>query len=92
MTLLFKNTLCKVPTKYTQADLVLAVLQSKGATTTDVFKELGIKSPSSVIHRLRESGYCINTKLIWTKTRTGLFRKSMLQASYSLCNGYMEAA
>jgi len=72
----------KVPPQYTQAELVLAVLQSRGATTTDIFEDLGIKSPSSVIHRLRKSGYLISTKLLWKKTAK--YSWYMIQAEYTL--------
>jgi hypothetical protein len=50
-----------------QTSLVLAELVY-GPATTDRFKGLGIRSPSSVIHRLRKKGWVINTKLIWKKT------------------------
>jgi hypothetical protein len=70
------------PKKYTQADLVLAVLQTRGPTTTDIFEYMGVKSPSTVIHRLRKSGHNITTKRIWKKT----FKYSwpLLQAEYTL--------
>lgn len=75
-----------IPPKQTQADLVLAVLKYRGATTTDIFEELGIKSPSSVIHRLRKSGYQIKTKRIWKKTKR--YSWIMLQAEYTLDSNY----
>lgn len=67
---------------HTQADLILAVLKFRGPTTTDIFEDLGIKSPSSVIHRLRRFGYQINTKLIWKKTAR--HSREMRRAEYTL--------
>jgi hypothetical protein len=68
--------------RYTQADLVVAVLQQRGSATTDLLEELGIKCPSAVIHTLREQGVPINSKLIWEHTEKCLFAKK--QAEYSL--------
>lgn len=50
--------------RYTQAELVLAVLQIKGPTTTEQLHSLGVKSPSAVIYRLRKLGYRIGTRYV----------------------------
>lgn len=68
--------------KNTQADLVLAVLRLRGPTTTDIFEYMEVKSPSSVIHRLRKAGYRITTKLVWKKTFK--YPWVMHQAEYTL--------
>ena len=72
--------------QFTQDELVLAVLQHRGATTPDIFANLGIKSPSAVIHRLRKSGYQIDTKLTWKNTTK--YTRLQPQTEYSLrCSG-----
>lgn len=71
-----------IPALYTQADLLLAVLQIKGPTTTDVFEYLGIKSPSAVVSRLKKSGFKISTKRRWVRKITD--SRFMLQAEYTL--------
>lgn len=64
-----------------QTSVVLAELVY-GPATTDTFKDLGIRSPSSVIHRLRKKGWVINTKLIWKQTAK--YSWIIRQAEYSL--------
>ena len=71
-----------MPKKYNQADLILAVLQSRGPTTTDIFEYMGVKSPSAVIHRLKKDGYKITSKGIWKKTFKS--PEMILQAEYTL--------
>ncbi|BDX03098.1 hypothetical protein MACH16_18460 [Marinomonas pontica] len=68
--------------KYTQAELVLAVLQSRKTVTTDILEDLGIKCPSAVICKLNNSGYRIESELICSNT-SGLSNKKR-QAEYKL--------
>lgn len=53
--------------EFTQAELVLAVLQFRKKATTSTFEDLGIKSPSAVICKLNKSNNCIKSKLICGK-------------------------
>ncbi|WP_420554785.1 helix-turn-helix domain-containing protein [Neptuniibacter marinus] len=65
MTLFRTNWVRSLSSKrYTQAELVLAILQIKGPTTTDQFRSLGVKSPSAVIYRLRKLGYRIGSRYV----------------------------
>jgi hypothetical protein len=65
MTLFRSTFINSLPSKqHTQAELVLAVLQIKGPTTTEQFHSLGVKSPSAVIYQLRKLGYRIGTKYV----------------------------
>ncbi|MAY41903.1 MULTISPECIES: helix-turn-helix domain-containing protein [unclassified Neptuniibacter] len=67
---------------YTQTELVLAVLQIKGPTTTDQFHSLEVKSPSAVIYRLRKLGYSIRTKYIQRNSLENPYW--VMQAEYTL--------
>ncbi|MCP4596139.1 helix-turn-helix domain-containing protein [Neptuniibacter sp.] len=77
-----KQPLSPLLKKYTQADLVLALLQQKGTVTTEELKKLGIDAPGAVISKLRTDGFDIETKLVKAKRKNGLVRRRI--AEYSL--------
>lgn len=68
--------------KFTQEELVIAVLQQRGSATTDLLVDLGIKCPSAVIKKLRKKGLCIISQRVKERTRKYLFPR--LQARYTL--------
>lgn len=68
--------------EFTQAELVLAVLQFRKKVTTDILMDLGIKSPSGVICKLNQSNYCIESKLTLNKKLA--LSKNKRQAEYTL--------
>ncbi len=68
--------------KYTQEELVIAVLQQRGSATTDLLVDLGIKRPSAVINKLRKKGLCIMSRRV--KERTGKYLFPRRQAKYTL--------
>ena len=68
--------------KFTQEELVIAVLQQRGSATTDLLVDLGIKCPSGVINKLRKKGLCIMSRRV--KERTGKYLFPRLQAKYTL--------
>jgi len=66
--------------RYTQMDLVLAILQMKGAVTKKQLLVLEVKTPSAVICSLRYAGYDIKTEFV-KRSPWGI------QAEYSLYRG-----
>lgn len=75
--------------EHTQADLVLAILKFKGSVTTSQLVGLGIKSPSTVVCRLRNDGYMIDTVFI---TRSSFLSKSQArEAKYTLTFDWQNA-
>lgn len=72
--------------RYTQAEVVLGLLQINGSVTTKLLNAAGIKNPSIVIRNLRSQGVEIETKLVDVKCSNGVVRKSM--AEYSLANNH----
>ncbi len=79
---LFETKISAKPIKQApQTAKVLSKL-AYGPATTDKLENLGIRSPSSVIHRLRKQGWIIRTRLIWKKTAK--YSWIIRQAEYTL--------